>query len=129
MGDVFKIGVVKFGCIGAAPLLDLLFDERADRIDLEVRVFTSGAKLDPDSCVWPTEAVIEYKPDLVLSVSPNAALKGPTQSREKLAEAKLPTVTISDGPSSKAFYKKDDEGKIIQNKVPAKPKPTTAVTT
>ena len=86
-GDVFKLGVVKFGCIGAAPLLDLIFDERADRKDLEVRVFTSGAKLDPDSCVGPTQMVIEYKPDLVLSVSPNAALKGPTKSREMLHEA------------------------------------------
>ncbi len=111
---MFKIGVVKFGCIGAAPLLDLLFDERADRKELEVRVFTSGAKLDPDSCVWPTDAVIEYKPDLVLSVSPNAALPGPTQSREKLAEAKLPTITISDDPSSKAFYKKNEEGKKMK---------------
>jgi methylenetetrahydromethanopterin dehydrogenase len=110
-GDVFKLGVVKFGCIGAAPLLDLIFDERADREDLEVRVFTSGAKLDPDSCVGPTQMVIEYKPDLVLTVSPNAALKGPTKSREMLHEAGLPTITISDGPSEKGFYKKDEEGK------------------
>lgn len=110
-GDVFKLGVVKFGCIGAAPLLDLIFDERADRKDIEVRVFTSGAKLDPDSCVGPTEMVIDYKPDLVLSVSPNAALKGPTQSREMLHEAGLPTITISDGPSEKGFYKKNEEGK------------------
>jgi methylenetetrahydromethanopterin dehydrogenase len=110
-GDVFKLGVVKFGCIGAAPLLDLLFDERADRKDLEVRVFTSGAKLDPDSCVGPTQMVIDYKPDLVLSVSPNAALKGPTKSREMLHEAGLPTITISDGPSEKGFYKKNEEGK------------------
>ncbi|MFW9847340.1 MAG: F420-dependent methylenetetrahydromethanopterin dehydrogenase [Candidatus Thorarchaeota archaeon] len=110
-GDVFKLGVVKFGCIGAAPLLDLIFDERADRKDIEVRVFTSGAKLDPDSCVGPTQMVIDYKPDLVLSVSPNAALKGPTQSREMLHEAGLPTITISDGPSEKGFYKKNEEGK------------------
>ncbi|MHA1905405.1 MAG: F420-dependent methylenetetrahydromethanopterin dehydrogenase [Candidatus Thorarchaeota archaeon] len=113
--DTFKIGVVKFGCIGAAPLLDLILDERADRKDLEVRVFTSGAKLDPDSCVGPTDAVIEYKPDLVLSVSPNAALPGPTASREKLGEAKLPTITISDGPAVKGFYKKNEEGKKVKS--------------
>ena len=41
--NVFKLGVLKLGCIGAAPLLDLLLDERADREDLDVRGFTSGA--------------------------------------------------------------------------------------
>ncbi|MEN9726995.1 MAG: methylene-5,6,7,8-tetrahydromethanopterin dehydrogenase, partial [Pseudomonadota bacterium] len=30
---VFRLGVLKLGCIGAAPLLDLLLDERADRED------------------------------------------------------------------------------------------------
>jgi methylenetetrahydromethanopterin dehydrogenase len=112
---IFKLGVIKFGCIGAAPLLDLIVDERADRKDLEVRVFTSGAKLDPDSCVGPTEAVIDYKPHLVLSVSPNAALPGPTKSREMLCEAKLPTITLSDGPSTKGFYKKNEEGKKVKS--------------
>ncbi|MFX1265257.1 MAG: F420-dependent methylenetetrahydromethanopterin dehydrogenase [Promethearchaeota archaeon] len=112
--DVFKLGVVKFGAIGAAPLLDLIFDERADRKDLEVRVFTSGAKLDEDSCVDATKMVIEYKPQLVLSVSPNAALKGPTKSREMLHEAGLPTLTISDGPSEKGFYKKGEDKKKVK---------------
>ncbi|MFW9800704.1 MAG: F420-dependent methylenetetrahydromethanopterin dehydrogenase [Candidatus Thorarchaeota archaeon] len=113
-GDVFKLGVVKFGAIGAAPLLDLIFDERADRKDLEVRVFTSGAKLDEDSCIDATKMVIDYKPQLVLSVSPNAALKGPTRSREMLHEAGIPTLTISDGPSEKGFYKKGEDKKKVK---------------
>ncbi len=112
---VFKLGVLKLGCIGAAPLLDLLLDERADREDIEVRSFTCGAKLDPASCLPPTEQMLAYKPDLVLLVSPNAALAGPANSRKSLAEAGLPIITLSDGPSKKAFFKKNEEGKQVKS--------------
>ncbi len=111
--NVFKLGVLKLGCIGAAPLLDLLLDERADREDLDVRGFTSGAKLDPDACAAATQSVVEYQPDLILMVSPNAALPGPKVSRGSVAAAKIPVITVSDGPSKKAFYKKNDEGKQV----------------
>lgn len=113
--NVFKLGVLKLGCIGAAPLLDLLLDERADREDLEIRAFTSGAKLDADACADPTAAVIEYRPDLVLIVSPNAALPGPKSSRSTVAAAGVPLISVSDGPSKKAFYKKNDEGRQVVN--------------
>jgi len=109
----FRLGVLKLGCIGAAPLLDLLLDERADRDDLQVSSVTSGAKLDPDACATATAAVIASAPDLILLVSPNAALPGPKQSRAAVAEAGIPVITVSDGPSKKAFYKKNDEGKQV----------------
>jgi methylenetetrahydromethanopterin dehydrogenase len=88
-----------------------MFDERAERKDINVRAFTSGAKMDEESSAGPAEAVIAWAPHLVLVVSPNAALPGPTKVREMLAEAKLPTIAISDGPAAKAFYKKNEEGK------------------
>ncbi len=112
---VFRLGVLKLGCIGAAPLLDLLLDERADREDLEVRAFTCGSKLDPASCQPPTEATLAYAPDLVLLVSPNAALPGPGNARKAITAAGIPLVTLSDGPSKKAFFKKNDEGKQVMN--------------
>lgn len=112
---VFKLGVVKLGCIGAAPLLDFILDERADREDLDTRAYTSGAKLDPGACEGPTKDAIAYQPDLVLLVSPNAALPGPTNSRLTLAEANIPTISLGDGPSKKAFFKKNDEGKQVVN--------------
>lgn len=113
--SVFKLAVAKFGCIGAAPLLDLILDERAARKDLEVRGFTSGAKLDPDSCNVIVDQIKDFAPDLVLIVTPNAALPGASDARETLAGAKLPTITISDGPSRKAFIGKDDDGlKVIK---------------
>ncbi|MFW9808821.1 MAG: F420-dependent methylenetetrahydromethanopterin dehydrogenase [Candidatus Thorarchaeota archaeon] len=106
-----NVGVIKLGAIASAPLLDLIFDERAERDDINVRAFTSGAKMDEESSKAPAESVIAWAPHLVLVVSPNAALPGPTKVREMLAEAKIPTISISDGPAEKAFYKKDDEGK------------------
>jgi len=106
-----NVGVIKLGAIASAPLLDLMFDERAERDDINVRAFTSGAKMDEQSSMGPTESIIAWAPHLVLVVSPNAALPGPTKVREMLAEAKIPTISISDGPAEKAFYKKDEEGK------------------
>jgi methylenetetrahydromethanopterin dehydrogenase len=106
-----NIGVIKLGAIASAPLLDLILDERAERDDINVRAFTSGAKMDEDSSKGPADSVIAWAPHLVLVVSPNAALPGPTKVREMLAKAKLPTISISDGPAEKAFYKKDEEGK------------------
>lgn len=112
---VFKLGVLKLGCIGAAPLLDLLLDERADREDLEVRGYTCGSKLDAASCLAPTNDMLAYRPQLVLLISPNAALAGPTNSRNALSAAGIPVITLSDGPSKKAFFKKNDEGKQVKH--------------
>jgi methylenetetrahydromethanopterin dehydrogenase len=106
-----NVGVIKLGAIASAPLLDLILDERAERDDINVRAFTSGAKMDEESSTGPAESVIAWSPHFVLVISPNAALPGPTKAREMLAKAKLPTITISDGPAEKAFYKKDDQGK------------------
>lgn len=113
----FKLGVLKLGCIGAAPLLDLLLDERADRDDLETRAFTSGAKLDPAACTGPTTDCIAFEPDLVLLVSPNAALPGPSKAREALLAAGIPTIAIGDAPSKKAFFKKNEDGKQVRQVV------------
>ncbi len=112
---VFKLGVLKLGCIGAAPLLDLLLDERADREDLVVRAHTSGSKLDAAACEEPTREAIAGRPDLLLLVSPNAALPGPGNARKAIAAAGIPLITLSDGPSRKAFFKKNEEGKQVQN--------------
>jgi methylenetetrahydromethanopterin dehydrogenase len=114
-GIVFKLGVLKLGCIGASPLLDLLLDERADREDLDVKAFTSGAKLEPAACALATASALQYDPDLILMVSPNAALPGPKTSRSTVATAKIPIITVSDGPSKKAFYKKGSKSDPVVN--------------
>lgn len=52
-------------------------------------------------------------PNLVVIVSPNAALKGPTKAREIIMEKGIPILSISDQPSKKAFYAKNEEGKSV----------------
>ncbi|MDH5795184.1 MAG: methylenetetrahydromethanopterin dehydrogenase, partial [Candidatus Bathyarchaeota archaeon] len=38
MKEIVRVGVLKVGCIGTLPLLEFLLDERADRMDIDVRV-------------------------------------------------------------------------------------------
>jgi methylenetetrahydromethanopterin dehydrogenase len=111
--EVLRLGVLKRGCIGAAPLLDLLLDERADREDIDIRGFTSGAKPDQHACAAVTRSVLDYRPNLILKVSPNAALPGPEAARASIGEASIALIMVSDGPSKKAFYKENDDGKQV----------------
>ncbi len=94
-----KVGVLKMGAIGTALLVEYLLDERADRGDIEVRVVTSGAKMQPEEAAV-AEKLKEFDPDLVIVVSPNAALPGPKAAREAF-EGK-PVIVISDAPAKKA---------------------------
>lgn len=113
MTDLCRIGILKIGCIGAAPLIDLILDERAERKDIAVRTVTTGASMDPKHSEEATAKIAEMNPGLVIIVSPNAALPGPTQAREYLLKKKLPVLSISDAPSKKAFYAKDEKGKSV----------------
>lgn len=115
--STIRIGILKFGCIGASPLLEMIIDERADREDVKTIVMGTGPSMDPDFCEEVTKKMIEEMPHFVIMVSPNAALKGPKIARELLEEADVTALTISDSPAAKAFYKKDNQGK----KVPVAP--------
>lgn len=101
--QVVKVGVVKLGCVGTAPLLEFLLDERADREDIDVRVVGSGSKMDPDKAEEVAKKILDFNPDFVVVVSPNAALPGPTKAREVLKGAGLPVIVISDAPAKKAL--------------------------
>lgn len=97
-----KIGVIKCGNIGISPVLDLIFDERADREDIEFRVVSSGSKLGPKECEEVTKIMIDIKPDLILFTSPNTGLPGPIKARELIQEAGIPAIIVSDAPGKKA---------------------------
>ncbi len=107
--DVVKIGFVKLGNIGAAPLLELILDERADRNDIDVRVVGSGAKLNPEQAEEVAKKILDFEPNLVITVSPNAALPGPGKVREIMADAGIPLIVVSDSPGKK--IKEDVEAK------------------
>ncbi|MFX0113941.1 MAG: F420-dependent methylenetetrahydromethanopterin dehydrogenase [Candidatus Hodarchaeota archaeon] len=94
--------VVKLGNIGSAPLLDLLFDERADRKNIDVRVFGSGAKMGDEQAEEVATYAKNYeKTQLYLVVSPNATLPGPTKARDILAQTGKPVIVITDAPGKK----------------------------
>ncbi|MHA1252810.1 MAG: F420-dependent methylenetetrahydromethanopterin dehydrogenase [Candidatus Helarchaeota archaeon] len=108
---VFKLGVIKCGNIGCSPVLELLFDERADRENIDCIVIGSGAKLNEAECVRSTKLMVEQKPDLIFFTSPNAGLPGPSKAREILAESGIPSIIVTDAPGKKAV--EDCEAKGI----------------
>ncbi len=105
---VVKVGVVKNGNLGACPVLDLIFDERADRDDVDFRVLGSGAKLGKVQCVETMDKMLEFKPELIIMISPNAALPGPKEGRDKIKG--IPTIVYSDMPAKKAVEEWDSKG-------------------
>jgi methylenetetrahydromethanopterin dehydrogenase len=107
---VIKIGFVKIGNIGSAPILELLLDERAEREDIDVRVATSGAKMGVDQAEEVGKKMVDYKPDFVVTTSPNATLPGPSKIREILKEAGIPLIVISDSPAKKAIKQIEEMG-------------------
>ncbi|MFW9983437.1 MAG: F420-dependent methylenetetrahydromethanopterin dehydrogenase [Candidatus Odinarchaeota archaeon] len=92
----FLLGVLKLGNIGTSPLLELLFDERAERENFDVVLVGSGAKMNEEVAERSAKLLIEQKPQLVLIPSPNAALKGPAKARELVKNAGIPVIILSD---------------------------------
>lgn len=110
-----KIGIFKCGNIGTAPLLELLFDELADREDISVRTVTTGAKMLAEEVEEALPKIFDFNPDFIIFVSPNPAVQGPTKAREKLFEKKIPSMFISDAPGKrlKEEFEKQGFGYII----------------
>ena len=109
-----KVGIVKLGNIGSAPLLEFLLDERADRKNINVRVFSSGAKLEKEDGEEIAKIAATQQCDLYITISPNAALPGPTTAREALHKTGKPLIVISDAPAKKlAKELPEDIGYII----------------
>ncbi len=104
-----KIGFVKLGNIGTSRIVDLLLDERADREDIDVRVVGTGAKMTPE-VAGDARWLLDWEPDLVVVISPNAALPGPKRAREMVKERGKPCIVISDGPAKKAVNELKENG-------------------
>ncbi len=105
-----RIGVVKVGNIGTSTMIDLLLDERAEREDVDFRVVGSGPKMREEECRECAQKILEFNPDLVLIVSPNPALPGPTSARRVVAGAGKPVVVVGDAPGKKAVPDLEKEG-------------------
>ena len=105
-----KIGVFKCGNIGASPLLELLFDELAEREDIEVRTLTTGSKMGVKDIEEVLPRIFEFSPNLIIFISPNTAISGPAKAREILSNKGVPSVIISDSPAKRVKDKLEEQG-------------------
>ena len=110
-----RVGIFKCGNIGTAPILELLLDELADREDITVRCITTGAKMLVEEVEEALPKIFDFKPDFIVFISPNPAVRGPTRAREILLERKMPAVFISDAPGKRVIeeFEKAGFGYII----------------
>ncbi len=107
---VVKIGIIKAGNIGTSPVLDLLLDERADRPNIDVRVFGSGAKMNPEQVEDVVPKIDAWAPDFCIFISPNPGAPGPARARELLSEKDIPAVIIGDAPGKGKKDEMDEQG-------------------
>ncbi|MEM3692975.1 MAG: F420-dependent methylenetetrahydromethanopterin dehydrogenase [Candidatus Bathyarchaeia archaeon] len=105
-----KVCVAKMGNIGSSVLLELLLDERADREDIDVRAVSSGAKLGEAQAEDVATKLLEFKPHLILIVSPNASLPGPRRLMDILSQALVPIIVVSDAPTRKLEKELEAQG-------------------
>lgn len=110
MSEPIRVGFGKLGNIATSLIVELLLDERAERMDIEVRVVSSGAKLGEAEAEEVASKLIEFSPKLAVVSSPNAALKGPTLLRRRLRDAGIPVIVISDEPAKRAIKAMEEEG-------------------
>jgi methylenetetrahydromethanopterin dehydrogenase len=110
-----KIGIFKCGNIGTSPCLELLLDELADRRDIKVRTVTTGSKMGAEDVEEALPKIFEFNPDVMLIISPNTALPGPSKAREEVSNRKLPGIVITDSPGKriKADIEKQGLGYLI----------------
>jgi len=105
-----KIGVFKCGNIGASPLFDLLLDELAEREDIKVRTLTTGSKMGVEDIEETLPKIFEFSPNLIIFISPNVSIPGPTKAREILSNRGVPSVIISDGVAKRVKNKLEEQG-------------------
>ncbi len=110
-----KVGVFKCGNIGTSPLFELLLDELADRQDIKIRTVSTGSKMNVEDVEEALPKIFEFKPNLLVSISPNPSISGPAKVIEDFSKSGVPSVVISDAPGKriKAELEKQGLGYII----------------
>jgi len=96
-----KIGIFKCGNIGTSPNLELLLDELADRKDIKVRTVTTGSKMGLEDVEEALPKIFEFNPDVMIIISPNTALPGPSKAREAVSTRQMPGIVITDSPGKR----------------------------
>ena len=107
---VVKIAIIKSGNIGTSPVIDLLLDERADRPNIDVRTFGSGAKMNPEQVEDVVPKIDAFGPDFAIFISPNPGAPGPAKARELLSQKDVPAIIIGDAPGKGKKDEMDEQG-------------------
>ena len=107
---VIKIGVFKCGNVGTAPIFELLLDELAQRKDIIVRTVTSGSKMSLEDVKDTFPKFLEFSPDLLILISPNPAVPGPSAARQMAIENNIPTIIMSDAVAKRMVDHLEKQG-------------------
>lgn len=105
-----KVGIFRCGNIASSPLFELLLDELADRQDIKTRTVTTGSKMGVEDIEEALPKIFEFQPDLLVFISPNPSMPGPTKVRERLATCGVPSVVISDAPGKRVKGDLENQG-------------------
>ncbi len=103
-----RIGVLKTGNIATSLVLELLLDERADRGDISVEVFSTGAKMQSKDAEKLLSRVELDEYDLLLYATPNPSAAGPKKVIEALSGRRA--IVIGDAPGVKIKEKLEEYG-------------------
>ncbi len=96
-----KLGVFKCGNIASSPLFELLLDELADRVDIKTRTVGTGSKMSVEDVEEALPKLLQFNPDLLVSISPNPSIPGPVKVRDEISKSGIPSVVISDAPGKR----------------------------
>lgn len=92
---MIEISFLKTGNIASSLVAELALDERADREDIRVRVFSSGAKMSEKAAESVANLLIKNtSPDLIIYATPNANAKGPRKAINVLKKADMKNIIV-----------------------------------
>ncbi|HUT82922.1 MAG TPA: F420-dependent methylenetetrahydromethanopterin dehydrogenase [Candidatus Bathyarchaeia archaeon] len=106
-----KVGILKLGNIASSVLLEMLLDERADRLDIDVQTISSGAKLEKKVIMRACDLFSTSQYDLAIIATPNASLPAPQEVIAKITQSNTPCIVLTDK------LNKESKEKLIENKV------------
>jgi len=108
--EIITVGIFKCGNIASSPLFELLLDELADRKDIKTRTVSIGSKMGVEDVEAALPKIFDFKPDLIVLISPNPSIRGPAVAREKFSDSGVPGIVVCDAPGKRAMPELEEEG-------------------
>jgi methylenetetrahydromethanopterin dehydrogenase len=108
--EKIRIGVFKCGNVGTAPMFELLLDELAQRKDIIVRTVTTGAKMGLEEVKDAFPKILAFNPKLLVIISPNPSVSGPTYARQIAIQNNLSTIVMSDAVAKRMTKDLEKQG-------------------